>query len=214
MSDPRLLRRYRELIAEDEQERIDQYRFAKDRLVSLVAWGMVRCLLSRYAAVEPSDWRFRSNRYGRPEIAKPGHAGTLRFNIAHTEGMIVILISEGREVGVDVESLPYLGPCLEIADRHFSPSEAEQLRSLPSSEQTLRFIEFWTLKESFVKARGMGLALPLDEVSFRIERRPRSARWQFNLYAIGEKHVAATTIERHSTERLQLLRREMVAAVD
>ncbi len=228
ISDPCLLRRYRELFTEDEREKIDQYHFAKDRHASLVTRAMVRCLLSRYVAVEPSDWRFRSNRYGRPEIAKPGHAGTLRFNIAHTKGMIVVLISKNREVGVDVECLSYLGPCLEIADRYFSPSEVETLRSLPSSEQALRFIEYWTLKESFIKARGMGLAIPLDEFSFRIEKKPRDkidirfapslednpARWQFSLDAIGEKHIVATAIERRSDERLQLLRREMVPLVD
>ena len=173
ISDPSLLQRYRELLTEDEREKVNRYHFAKDRHASLVTRAMVRSLLSRYVDVEPCDWRFRSNRYGRPEIAEPNHAGTLRFNIAHTKGMIVVLISKNREVGVDVECLPYRGPCLEIANHYFSPSEVEALRSLPSSKHALRFVEYWTLKESFIKARGMGLAIPLDEFSFFIEKKPR-----------------------------------------
>lgn len=228
VSDPGVLRRYRTLLSADECEKLDRYRFAKDRHVGLLTRAMVRCLLSRYVDVAPSRWRFRTNRYGRPEIATPKRASTLRFNVSHTTGMIVVLISKNRDVGVDVEGLPYLGPCLEIADRFFSPAEVTALRSLPAPEQPLRFIEHWVLKESFIKARGMGLSLPLEDFSFRIPRRPEEnieirfdpsleddpERWQFSLEAIGDKHVVATAIERRLDEKIQLVRREALPLVD
>ena len=226
ISDPGLLRRLEGLLGEDERTRIGRYRFAKDRHVGLVTWGLLRCLLSRYAAIAPADWRFRSNPHGRPEIATPGHAAALRFNIAHTEGMIVVLVAEGREVGVDVESLPYEGPCLEIAHRYFSNSEVAALRSLPPSQRSLRFIELWTLKESFLKALGTGLSIPLDAVSFHLETGPGGAvdasfacplednagRWWFDLDTIGERHVVSTTVERRRGKGPRLRRRELAAA--
>ena len=131
ISDSILLRRFRELLSEDEREKFERYHFAEDRHSSLITRAMIRCLLSRYAAVEPSDWQDRTNTYGRPEIAKPSHAGKLRFNIAHTKGIIVILICKNRNVGIDVERYPYLGPYQEIADRFFSRPRHQRCARCP-----------------------------------------------------------------------------------
>jgi 4'-phosphopantetheinyl transferase len=53
-----------------------------------------------------------------------------------------------------------------VADRYFSASEASALKRLPASEQDRRFLQQWTLKESYVKANGWGLNVPLDQFSF------------------------------------------------
>jgi 4'-phosphopantetheinyl transferase len=66
------------------------------------------------------------------------------------------------DVGVDVESLRRAAP-LEVADRFFAPAEVAALRALPEREQASRFFDYWTFKESYVKARGLGLRLPLDK---------------------------------------------------
>jgi 4'-phosphopantetheinyl transferase len=222
--DPRLLHRYRKILSEDEREKVDRYHFPEDRHAGLLTRAMVRCLLSRYVAVEPSRWKFRTNRYCRPEIAEPKLSSTLRFSVAHTDAVIVVLISKNRDVGVDVECLPYDGPCLQVADQFFSPIEVSTLRSLRSSERALRFIQYWTLKESFIKARGVGLAAPLDEFSFSIEEAPTKRteirldpsleddpeRWQFNLDDIGEEYIVATAIERRRDEKIHLVRREVL----
>ncbi len=131
-------------------------------------------------------------------------------------------------MGVDVERIPYNGPCLELADRYFSPSEAKAIRALPPSEQPMRFIEYWVLKESFTKAQGMGLTIPLNTFSFhKIKTRGSEIEirfspsyedegllWQFNLNAIGDKHVAATAIERSEGEALCLSRYEWTPPLD
>ena len=133
-------------------------------------------------------------------------------------------LSKNRDVGVDVECLPYDGPCLQVADQFYSPIEVSTLRSLRSSERALRFIQYWTLKESFIKARGVGLAAPLDEFSFSIEEAPTKRteirldpsleddpeRWQFNLDDIGEEYIVATAIERRRDEKIHLVRREVL----
>jgi len=228
ISDPRLLRHFRKLLSQDERERLDRYHFAEDRHAGLLTRAMVRCLLSRYAAVTPSHWRFQTNQYGRPEIAEPEFANALRFNVAHTKGMIVVLISKEREVGVDVECLPYHGPCLQLASRFFSAAEVSVLRSLTPAERSLRFIQYWTLKEAFLKARGMGLAAPLNQFAFDIGEDSTKnieinfdpsltedpERWHFRLDTIGENHVVATAIERNFDERIKTLHREMFSVMD
>ena len=133
-----------------------------------------------------------------------------------------MLIARNREVGVDVECLPYRGPCLEIADRYFSTSEVDVLRNAPPSEQPSRFIEYWVLKEAFIKAQGKGLTIPLDAFSFHIEKsygshihiqyarqfEGRPDGWQFSLETVGKQHLLATAIERNGEETLELTRHE------
>jgi 4'-phosphopantetheinyl transferase len=142
--------------------------------------------------------------------------------------MIVVLISKNRAVGIDVECLPYRGPCLDIAERFFSPTEVSTLHSLPSSYQPSEFIKYWTLKESYVKARGTGLSISLGDFFFQIHENPKgridvcfapalndhSERWQFDLHSIGDQYVVATAIERHSAEILYVLRCEMPSLLD
>jgi 4'-phosphopantetheinyl transferase len=40
---------------------------------------------------------------------------------------------------------------------------------LPESPQRQRFFELWTLKESDVKSRGMGLSIPLNKFPFDLD---------------------------------------------
>ena len=129
-------------------------------------------MLSRYEAVSEKEWAFVVGAKGRPEIASPPSA--LRFNLSNTSGLVVCAITHGLDVGVDVESLSRPAP-IDVADRFFAPSEVRVLRALPPEEQARRFFELWTLKESYAKARGLGLALPLDRYWFTLEpfRQPR-----------------------------------------
>lgn len=222
VSAPDLLRRYMEILSDEEQEALERHRFSRDRHAELVRRVMVRYLLSRYVAVEPSCWRFRTNNYGRPEIAEPHLGDVLRFSVSHTEGLIVVLISKRRGVGVDVERLPCAGCYMQIANDFFSPAEASHLGSLDPSTRALRFLQLWTLKESYLKARGVGLTAPLDQVSFAIEPSPTRRiefhvdasleddprRWQFDLEGVGEEYIVATAVERSRDERVLLLTRE------
>ena len=167
--DPELLLGYDALLTADERERVSRFRFEKDRHTSLVTRALVRTVLSRYAAVSPGDWRFVANEYGRPEIQEPREERSLRFNLSHTEGLVVCLVSRDREVGVDVEDRTRGGDLLDVADRFFSPFEVKALRALPHEEQMNRFFLYWTLKRVLHQGAGDG-ARPL---SFRLLVRPR-----------------------------------------
>jgi 4'-phosphopantetheinyl transferase len=178
VADERLLAAYRALLSPAEHERTARFVFEKGRHESLVTRALVRTTLSIYQPeVDPRAWQFIANPYGRPEIAVPscpldprfldlGFLG-LRFNVSHTDGRIVCLVAVGREIGVDVEDAARRAP-LEVADHYFSPSEVAELRSLPEAARPGRFFDYWTLKESYIKARGLGLQLPLDQFSFHL----------------------------------------------
>lgn len=182
--------------------------------------ALVRTVLSKYADVPPEAWRFVTNDYGRPEVDAPAAARWLKFNLSHTNGLVAMIVAREREVGVDVEDRDRRGRLLNVADRYFSPSEVEALHALPNEEQLERFFLYWTLKESYIKARGMGLAIPLAQFSFSfhdaitIDFDPRlhddPNRWQFTALSFGRRHAVAAGITRKANEHVRIVLHETI----
>lgn len=163
---PELLQRFRLLMNEEELIKQQRYRFEKDRHDALVTRAFVRDLLSQYAGVKPEEWRFSRGEKDKPEIVDAPLP--LRFNISHTREMIICAVTLEHDIGCDVEYLERNNDILNIADRYFSSLEVMELFSLPEPLQRSRFFDYWTLKESYIKAWGLGLAIPLRDFSFHI----------------------------------------------
>lgn len=209
IDDERMHEAYRALFNEQEKRQELQFYFAKDRRRYLVTRALVRIVLSRYQSVSPKDWIFSTNAYGRPEIANAGMSGArLSFNISHTHSLIVLGVTRGRALGVDVENICTRAVSIDIADRFFSPAEVAVLAGVPPSQQQARFFEYWTFKESYIKARGMGLSIPLDKFSFHYphdgaveivihpELKDDPARWQFWQFRPMPEYLVAICAER------------------
>ena len=163
--DPALAEEYRRLMSAEEAASERRYMREVNQLEHRVARALVRTTLSRCTEVDPRDWVFRPGPHGRPEIAYPETPG-LRFNLSHTAGLVACLVGRDRTVGVDVENTTREAEYFDLAQRYFAPAEVAQLRALPPTEQRARFFQMWTLKEAYVKARGLGLSLPLDHFAF------------------------------------------------
>ncbi len=206
------------LMSANERERHDAFRFDKDKRLFIIARAMVRALLSRYADASPAAWTFSENRWGRPEIASPPVTPPLRFNLSHTKGLVACILARDREIGIDVEDATRPTKIHTIADSVFSPTEVRDLERLPPAEQPRRFFELWTLKESYIKARGMGLAIPLDQFSFSFdgglcltidpELEDDDATWQLDLWRPTERHQAALAVRRAGAD-LEVIKRRL-----
>jgi 4'-phosphopantetheinyl transferase len=134
---------------------------------------------------------------------------------------VACAITEERDVGIDVESVRN-GPIVDrVSDRHFSSSEIETLARVSSAARAQTFFDYWTLKEAYIKARGMGFGIPLDKFSFHLSdaAAPKisfvsgfpddASCWQFALYPLGPRHRLAVAVQRDpSTE----IRFELTAA--
>lgn len=168
--DPALAAAYRMLLTPQERQQEDRFHFARDRHRYLLTRALVRTVLSRYAPVEPASWRFASGPFGRPRIdgAPCDETRGLDFNLSHTAGLVVLAVARDMGVGVDVENIRR-SAVLEAVDHFFAPAEARALGALPAALQPHRFFELWTLKESYIKARGMGLQIPLDSFAFALD---------------------------------------------
>jgi 4'-phosphopantetheinyl transferase len=132
----------------------------------LMKRAFVRTVLSQYIDVSPQSWTFRANAYGKPEVATPAAGRSLRFSLANTDGLVICAVAPGRDIGVDAEMIDSTVETDEIADHFFAPTEVAALRALPLDEQQYRFFEFWTLKEAYIKASGLGMSLPLEKFAF------------------------------------------------
>ncbi len=168
VSDNRLLKRYMSWMSQSELQQWRRFHFAEHRNQYLLTRALVRWTLSQHSpAVAEHQWEFKFNEHGRPSIAPFDSSSTnLNFNVSHTKGMIALVIGQMTELGVDVENTKRDPEIAKSAKSFFSPLEITALRQLPKQRQLDRFFDLWTLKESYIKARGLGLAIPLDSFSF------------------------------------------------
>lgn len=178
-----------------EEERAQHQRFIppKKRHEYLVTRVLVRTVLGQALGVAPQTLQFTANEWGCPALWPPV---PLHFNVSHTDGLVLCLVSNHPGIGVDTEQLARAPDLLALANTVFAPQERRDLAALPASEQGQRAVVLWTLKESYIKARGMGLALPLDGFAFRfdadrvrLEVSPAleddGNRWQFQTRLLG-----------------------------
>jgi 4'-phosphopantetheinyl transferase len=217
---PARLARYREILEESERDQADRFVFERDRIQYAIARALLRTTLSRYAAIDPQAWRFAKNRYGRPEIDIADLDLPLRFNLTHTRGLVACAVVLEHDIGIDAENVTRqdVGPA--VADRFFSPLEVAALGRLPDGERRRAFFAYWTLKEAYIKARGMGLSLPLDQfslhlgqpigVSFAAQLADRPEDWQFEQFRLGECHLLAVAVKRPGKPNLHVQTRKVV----
>jgi 4'-phosphopantetheinyl transferase len=222
IQDADLLLAYEQMMMPEERTRQQRFHFAKHRHQHLITRALVRTTLSRYANIEPHNWRFSKNDYGRPEIILQKGVPPLRFNLSHTDGLIICGVVLEQDIGVDVENMKRKGETVEIADRFFSQKEVEDLHAVPSANRQARFFDYWTLKESYIKARGMGLSLPLEQFTFHIsENEPlrisfdsrlhdEPNKWQFWLLRPTPHHKMAISVCQQTNKHIRLVIKKVV----
>jgi 4'-phosphopantetheinyl transferase len=209
MTDPGLLANLEAPLSQEERRQAQRFHFADDRIRYRVTRAMVRTVLSRYAPLAPAEWAFSANAYGRPGIANDEEAARgLCFNVSHTRGLVALAVCRGRALGVDVENVPAREVSTGIADHFFSPVEVAELSRVPPGRRQDRFFEYWTFKEAYIKARGMGLSIPLDQFSFHFPHKSGvhmtvdpalgddAGRWRFWQYRPTPDHLLALCAER------------------
>jgi len=222
----RLLAAYRELLNATEREEKSRFHVARDRHRYLVTRAMVRTVLSRYASVDPKDWLFSISPYGRPYVVNAEATDScLSFSVSHTQGLIVLGVARGRSLGVDVENFAMRDISVDIANHYFAPCEVAALHEMSRHERQYRFFEYWTLKESYIKARSLGISIPLDKFSFHFadkhsldlaiapELGDNPSRWQLWQFQPTSEHLLAVCAEKLDIQSPRLLVRETTPIV-
>ena len=195
-----------DVLSDEERARMASFRFESDKLAYAAAHLLMRAALNWCApGVPPARWELTNSQLDRPEVVAPNVYPKLRFNISHTRSLVACVVTREIDCGVDVEVERPVEDLDSLAARVLSPAEISDLMAVPPSLRPARFFRYWTLKEAYVKARGLGLSLPLQAVTFSLcldsigittdpSLNDRDRDWQFEQWAPTEEHVVAVAI--------------------
>lgn len=170
--------------------KVDGYRFPKDKRLSLAAGALLRHALAEAGVLDPA---FTRGPQGKPMLAG---RNDVHFNLSHAGQRVLCAVSD-QPVGCDVEQITDIE--LEVARRFFTSAEYACIlaEAEPEGQQRM-FFRLWTLKESFMKATGLGMALPLDAFSVDPAARPVTVKqkvctgdWHFQEYDPGDRYLCA-----------------------
>jgi 4'-phosphopantetheinyl transferase len=198
-----------QILTADERARAERFYFQRDREYFIVARGLLRAILGRYLDMKPSQLRFYYNPHGKLALARELGRHTLRFNLSHSHGLALYAVTHYREIGIDLEYVRSNLAYEDIAERFFSSWEINALRAMPANTQKQAFFNCWTRKEAYIKAKGAGLSLPLDQfdvslvpeepaVLLNTNADPQDAsHWSLQDLAPGPGFVAALAVEGH-----------------
>ena len=221
IQDEKLLAEYLKILPSAELEQLTKYHHIKHQHRFLIGRVLTRSVLSSCTGIPPGSLLFSKNSYGRP-LLQSEQSSSIRFNLSYTEGLVALALVSGQEVGIDVENTRIDIDCLGIAEQYFSQSELNDLVRLPQELLKERFFEYWTLKESYVKAKGLGLSIPLNAFSFklctddcdRITLTPlpkkKSEFWQFKLLNPSPDHKAALSVTLENKSHYEVSVKKMV----
>ena len=144
------------ILSADEQKRAGQFKLNPPRAQFIMTRSTLRVLLAKYLHAAPNELAFQSSEHGKPSLWHPP-AG-LEFNVSHSHELALFAFCMSKPVGIDVEWLGRKVAHAEIAKRFFSDLEQAQLNKVPQENRCQAFLECWTRKEAYLKARGFGLS--------------------------------------------------------
>jgi 4'-phosphopantetheinyl transferase len=168
------LPRWIDLLDGNETARAARFRFERDRHRYIACHGILRVLLARHIDRAPADLRFDVTGHGKPMLRD----SALRFNISHSHQFALFAISRDVTVGCDIELQDERFLAENIPEHFFSPAEIAELNALPQADRLAAFFAGWTRKEAYIKARGLGLSLPLNSFDVALAPSARPALYR------------------------------------
>ena len=161
---PALTEACRDVLSPAERQRADRFVFARDRSHHTIAHGVLRHLLGRYCGIAPGALRFQATASGKPSLLWPAGAAaaSLQFNLTHSDARALLGVSDGRELGIDLERVRSNLQALDISRHYFFGAEREAIENALSVMRDRTFFRYWVAKEAVLKAQGVGLGFPLD----------------------------------------------------
>ncbi|MBN2444820.1 MAG: 4'-phosphopantetheinyl transferase superfamily protein [Spirochaetales bacterium] len=183
-----LFNKFMLFVGKKKEERILKFRRREDAERSLIGDVLIRSIICHQFQKRNCDIAFEYNSYGKPSLKDLDH---IHFNLSHS-GVWVACAIDSSPIGVDVENMRTID--YSIAERFFSPTEYNDIMEKEGRERFEYFYDLWTLKESYIKARGKGLSIPLSSFSIRKNHSEitissnREETWYFMQYNIDPEY--------------------------
>ena len=185
----------RDLLNPEERERASKFRKPGDTDGFILCRGLLRRILADCLNSDPRTLQFSRNAQGKPFLENSG----LEFNLSHSLDRLLVAVTAGRAVGVDIEFRRSGLHMQSIAKRWFSPDEQNFFQTLEKPEQG--FFDIWAKKEAYVKALGIGIYKELSSFSVPLGEPPffptigRDGKWFFQTLEIDSGYAAAVVSE-------------------
>lgn len=149
-------------VSNEKKEKVDRFMRKIDAERALLSDVLCRTVIMENLKLYNKDIKFSYNKYQKPYLIT---FPNFHFNLSHSGNWIVCAIDD-KTIGIDIEKIDNID--LDIAKRFFTTKEHLDLMNSPCNHRQAYFYDLWTLKESYIKALGWGLSLPLDSFSIRI----------------------------------------------
>ena len=109
------------------------------------------------------------------------------FNISHADAYVVAAASQSHQIGIDIEPIKPINP--DEFKAFFSDRELASIRQAPDPDYS--FFTHWTKKEALIKADGMGMSLPVQEIIIAGNTaRINNQQWFLRKLDIAEGYLA------------------------
>ncbi len=148
------------ILSIDERERAKRFYKARDRRQFIVARGSLRTLLAHYLNLQPCQIRFSYGAHGKPALNE-ALKNRLAFNLSHSGNLALVAVACDGEVGIDLEAIDKDLDVVAIAKAYFTPQECAEIRTATADKQHSLFYRYWTLREAYLKALGLGITARL-----------------------------------------------------
>jgi len=161
LEDNSIFEKYYEIVSEERKVKVNRLRFDKDKRLSLAAEILLKKALADYGI---SEYEIAYGENGKPYLAG---MTDVNFNLSHSEERVMCVISE-KETGCDVEKVKNTD--FKVAKHFCTETEYAMMQGKETKEEKEDiFFRLWTLKESFLKATGLGMKLSMKDFYFNIE---------------------------------------------
>ena len=175
-------------LSEYRIKKASNYRLESDKLLCLAAGIALNKGLKEYNLKE-KDLIVKENKYGKLFFE---NKKDIKFNLSHSKDTAIAVISN-KEVGCDIEKLRKYNE--KIANKYFSKGENEFINKSEDKDES--FTRIWTLKESFLKAIGIGLIQNMNEISIipndisiEIKQNIDERKWIFKEIKLDDNYIS------------------------
>jgi 4'-phosphopantetheinyl transferase len=188
------------ILAPDEVERAQRFRFDRHRTRFVRCRVLLRQLIAKAIEIDAASIAFRYGAYGKPEL------DAIHFNVSHSGPMAAVALTHEGPIGIDVETIDRKREVVALARTAFSPDERAAIALLSHEEQIDAFFRGWTRKEAYMKLLGTGFSMPPDSFTVSLNAEPLSTIGEFVLrdLVIAEGYACAMAMRGGDTPLIRL----------
>lgn len=150
---------YWQLLDIAERTQAEKFKTPRLRQRYVHIHGCIRQLLASILKVSPQTLRIARTGHGKPYLVD---YPDLAFNLSHSGDSFVLAVAWCCQLGIDIEFHQPRVNVQGLVDRCFGEAEIGYWQTLSDADKTPAFYRFWTRKEAFVKATGLGITLGLN----------------------------------------------------